>query len=197
MIYARTFEHSETPIDFGHLRRGYEANRDGFGFMAWQGGKWVRRRQLKATWEYCRRTIERLNDESGFFAVHFRYRTAGPVSLDACHPFKIAGKDLLMHNGTVPVEPPVGQSDSQYVASQLRSIGRQGYPMLSGFCQYNNHGKSSNRFLVALDEVDYGAFEFYGPWHEAKDGVYSKDRWVSLQRRVWASGEAAFTKTRV
>lgn len=82
-------------------------NRDGFGVMFFDEGS----RELFAEkqWNGDNKVdeiypiIEGLADQDAFF--HFRYRTKGEISSEACHPFKVFDGDnrsvYLMHNGTL------------------------------------------------------------------------------------------------
>jgi predicted glutamine amidotransferase len=170
LIFAKP-ETNQEPLDLDHLRRAHWSNPHGFGYAYWDydGGEWRTAKMKEASWAFVEKTLISLNEMSGHFAVHFRYRTRGDINKLNCHPFNLRRGEWLMHNGTVNITTPDGYSDSRYVAKLLRESGQAAHALLEMATT-----KNRNRFLIGQSD---GEYRLFGEWHQAKDGMYSKARW--------------------
>lgn len=74
-------------------------NADGIGIMSkYAVEKYTGRKAGRRAWAL----IERLAHERIPYAVHFRWRTHGPITSELCHPFKSPdGNTFVMHNGVI------------------------------------------------------------------------------------------------
>lgn len=107
------------------LKTAHENNPDGVGLMYHDGKKVAAIRGLMSfddTWNLLKLMKGRP------YAMHFRYRTRGPVGAKTCHPFRIREakngfNTWMMHNGTIgDITIPSGMSDTQAFARNLEGI---------------------------------------------------------------------------
>lgn len=112
-----------------HIYNAWDNNSDGFGAMWVEDG---RVRVTQGIWGYERIAKFMHAHRNREIAVHFRYATAGSVTLQNVHPFKVLdydrdGEDLwLMHNGTFTFPKPTdGHSDTWLFAQKLRPVLRK------------------------------------------------------------------------
>jgi hypothetical protein len=95
IIYSPKGEPIERRI-FEFARR---ENPDGIGIMSPGGvGKFIGKKSSKKAWAL----LTRLSKNNTPFAIHFRWRTHGPINRDLCHPYASTdGGTLVMHNGVI------------------------------------------------------------------------------------------------
>jgi hypothetical protein len=108
------------------LETARKNNRDGAGFM-WHDQTTGRVQTLRGMFSTNEILDMHRMLEGTPHAIHMRYRTRGPVGVDACHPFQILseeehGVDLyMMHNGTLSAMPSSKtDSDTMLFAQRLR-----------------------------------------------------------------------------
>lgn len=86
-------------LDRDVFDEGYDGNPDGIGIMsAYCIERFVGKGSKRKAW----RLLNRLALEAIPYAIHFRWRTHGPINTDLCHPFKSTdGFTYVMHNGVI------------------------------------------------------------------------------------------------
>ncbi len=56
---------------------------------------------LKKLWPLLREAATKAEKAGSEFAVHFRYRTSGPIDAEHTHPYPVTDGVLMMHNGII------------------------------------------------------------------------------------------------
>lgn len=101
--------------------------------------------------------------------IHFRWRSAGQISKEACHPFSIKNRYALAHNGTIHSGPFRGDtkvSDTQKLAEWLNQSGVNPAPIL-------NNLATNNRFAVLQED----SVTRFGNWHKKSGLWFSNLNW--------------------
>ena len=151
------------------LRRAYEHNPHGCGFVSSNGIYW-RGMDFDTL-------IDKLHGVGVDDAciIHFRLATHGSHKPSNCHPFKI-GDLYFAHNGVLPVRTKNDMTDSETVfrnvlapACQLFGFGTM------GFDEVVNRNIYSSKFAFMLD----GKIRYYGRWVKDPDGLL----WSNLNHR--------------
>lgn len=81
-------------------------NPHGVGLMYYDKGcklisaKWPKM-GLKKLWPLLREAATKAEKAGSELAVHFRYRTSGPIDAEHTHPYTVAEGVLMMHNGII------------------------------------------------------------------------------------------------
>lgn len=121
------------------FRNAWRVNPDGGGyaFIDAHGNLRVRKSlDRKQLWQWWR--SDQVNNRNPLMVLHLRIATHGPVSLDNCHPFTVAGdtQTVMFHNGILSCAIPAHtdkRSDSRVFAEDtLRALpaGWQENPLL-------------------------------------------------------------------
>ena len=149
----------------------YFANPDGFGIAQHDGRKLHGRKGL-LTLPQIQAIVARATPHRAF--LHFRIRTAGAISPQGCHPYRIAKKSaLLMHNGCLDIVPESSeQSDTAALAAILNTYTpREIVAARDSLSEW--HG-ASNRLAIMFGD---GTTLRTGTWR-AEDGLqYSNLHW--------------------
>lgn len=98
-------------------------NHDGWGLMGLDAeGAAIVERRIDSRLETILDALERHRDAE--LVLHLRQRTRGTHTLNNAHPFKVAERLYLMHNGTLPIGQHVaGRSDTwHFVQDVLRPL---------------------------------------------------------------------------
>jgi predicted glutamine amidotransferase len=115
------------PINRNHLQTAYENNPHGYGFMWNEGGHLNIVKGVAKDFNEIRYLSQELK---GFeYTLHLRWRTAGIIGEQQCHPFQILEKDndgldfSMVHNGTMfQLTKHPEKSDTQLFSENLRRI---------------------------------------------------------------------------
>lgn len=113
-------EKDMAPVSREFYEDVWSRNNDGWGIMWVNSNKEIKVKKgllFKDFWPMYR-NLEASNVE---MLVHFRFITAGHVTLDMCHPFKVTDDLYMMHNGTLdyPYKVAKDKSDSWAFANQI------------------------------------------------------------------------------
>lgn len=98
-------------------------NRDGWGLMGIDAkGEVILERHADSKLKTILEALERHADAE--LVLHLRQRTKGTEGIENAHPFKLAERLYLMHNGTLDLSRPVaGRSDTwHFVQDVLRPL---------------------------------------------------------------------------
>jgi len=106
--------------DFNLVERGFRNNPHSWGVMRSNGSRVIAARGFH--WESFLRTYDRLGGDP--YVIHFRYATHGAVDIPNCHPFKVAPRLYVAHNGIIHI-PRVRQefSDTWHYVERLKEAG--------------------------------------------------------------------------
>lgn len=112
-------------IDAALLEAALRLNRDGWGAMGFDTrGELILERQASVDSKALVAFERRHRDAE--YVLHLRRRTRGGAGLQNVHPFRIVPGLYLMHNGTLPLDPAPGRSDSAELAQAiLRPLARR------------------------------------------------------------------------
>lgn len=83
------------------LKKCWDANKDGGGFMYSYNDKLIIRKELKSFEKYIklyRKHEKKINTD---FVLHFRIATSGLIDLNNTHPHKVNEDTYLVHNGVI------------------------------------------------------------------------------------------------
>lgn len=98
-------------------------NRDGWGLMGLDAeGSVILERHAESKLAHITDALARHRDAD--LVLHLRQRTRGTEGIENAHPFKLAERLYLMHNGTLDLSRPVaGRSDTwHFVQDVLRPL---------------------------------------------------------------------------
>ncbi len=105
----------DVPLEL--LRSAIHYNPDGFGVMAFSGRQPLNvKRQKKACIASLYRAYRSVAEHE--CVIHLRLKTRGEVTVKNLHPFRVAPKVYMAHNGTLGVPCRIeGRSDSWHAAN--------------------------------------------------------------------------------
>ncbi len=177
-------QNAEIPQDL--LAAALTLNRDGWGLMGFDAeGSVILERHAESKQVHILDALTRHRDAE--LVLHLRQRTRGAESIENAHPFKLAERLYLMHNGTLPLgqhggTQVAGRSDTwHFVQDVLRPLHNY-YPGLMAdpaFLRVLELGLKPDNKMVLLDgrigriailNRQHGA-EFEGLW-------LSNTRWI-------------------
>lgn len=186
------------------LKRCWEANPDGAGFMYPAQGK-VAIRKGFMDWEGFREAFSK--EMQGFgvhaapIALHFRIATHGAVKPGCCHPFAVCKdygrmreRSLLaevgfMHNGVLSgLDTSKAVSDSMAFARNVLAPLRQmceDFMGDRGARRIIGSSAQGSRFLL-MDGS--GEVRTFGRWHERDGVLYSNDRFEAKAAPAFGCG---------
>lgn len=184
------------------LRRCFEANPDGAGFM-WPAGGWVHIRKGFMDWDGFYKAISKRDFTGVPLVIHFRITTQGGVQEGLTHPFPVTGEYGAMrslmqkarcglaHNGVIALTSDGARDHSD----TMRFVKDFAHPLLKakGFWDPDGTisqglGKIAYGSRLAIMTAD-GSVRLTGEWHERADGcmysnlyafpkeLYSFDKW--------------------
>jgi len=170
----------EIPEDL--LKAALALNRDGWGLMGLDTeGSVVLERHADSRLAPILDSLERHRDAE--LVLHLRQRTKGTESIENAHPFKLAERLYLMHNGTLPISQHIaGRSDTwHFVQDVLRPLHNNYVGLMAdpAFLRVLELGIKPENKLALLDgrigriailNRQHGA-EFEGLW-------LSNTRWI-------------------
>jgi hypothetical protein len=174
------------------LRDFYNHNSDGFGVMYVEDGRVVTHK-IVAKFKKVRRLYRQVA-AGRECALHFRYRTHGPVTRANAHPHKVAEDVWMMHNGVLSGYGDVargalkGESDTAHFSRELATfLGNE-----PGAITHKNWLRSvgevigsSNRMIFLSPQTGYQIVnEHCGRWHGgawySNDYAWSSPYWKTF-----------------
>lgn len=86
-------------LNFKDMKQAYNRNSDGFGIMYASKGEMINERILPRSFDDVLSLYKEHAKRTDVLTMHFRFKTAGKISVDNCHPFKINDNFSFVHNG--------------------------------------------------------------------------------------------------
>lgn len=183
-----------------------ELNRDGWGAMGFAAdGQLLLERRAEPELDAIL-AFERDNREHEY-VLHLRRRTKGGGGIENAHPFRVVPGVHLMHNGTLPLEPKPGRSDTWHLVSEiLRPLALKHETLLSdpAFLQLLELGLKAENKLAILHEATREIVLVNWQHGAELDGLWlSSTRWIDRRRfplahapqpqeRVYSSRDLSF-----
>jgi predicted glutamine amidotransferase len=165
-------------LDKQHLKIAYDNNPHGYGIM------WVEGDRVNITKGICDfdQIWQVLNMFNGItYALHFRWRTAGKITTEQCHPFTVLNKEehgidlAMVHNGTIfSMTKHPEKSDTQLFAEMLSNkiVEKDPYFRMNYFHKLEKHiGNHNKMVLMSSDNRTF--------FINKNSGKYIDDIWYS------------------
>lgn len=148
----------------------FYANPDGFGVAYLKNGRLLEKKGL-FTLQQTQKIVRKLRHFRAF--LHFRIRTAGPISDDNCHPFRVAGdRGLMVHNGCLDLETGPDRSDTAELAEILQTHSQR--DIIRGRDMLENWHGGGNRLAFLFDD---GSSMRTGKWFVEQGLQFSNLHW--------------------
>lgn len=179
-------------LDWELLKKGYQVNDDGCGYIVAGNTPEGKRRTTYGkgmwTWEGLKKWIGGFDSHKVELAIHFRMATHGTVDANNCHPFP-GNAWVMMHNGIIQGFGSQTKSDTAEFAELLADTYGPAAPYKADEWE-NMTGWS--RFLFATPEEMVIVNQNAGVW---KNGIwYSNDNSWSPMRSYYYMGGGSCAK---
>jgi hypothetical protein len=161
--------------DWDAYQKGYDSNKDSWGFAVAYKGNLIVRRGTKGFDQFAEAFAPYA---SGYTcAIHFRIATSGKVDYKNAHPFKVAGDLAVIHNGMIDIKLDVNKNFSD-TWHWVQCVGKPAYKRDPLFwrrpdVKYTNQLAHRSSKFVFLD-----AYGSYAIWNESS-GHWSDGHWWS------------------
>lgn len=177
-----------------HLKRSFERNRDGWGyvFASAETGKLVARHgmTLPEFWQQWKRDKAARKNQPVVF--HARIGTSGTMDVSNCHPFPVAGHGIwISHNGIIRAYHPEEDSEDKhlndtriFIRDILCGLPR-GWQNNESIRRLVEHTIGGGNKLVLMDRT--GKVTILNEWA----GHWNAGRWYSNSSYLPAGGATA------
>ena len=172
-------------IKHEYLKNSYDHNKDGLGFMWNHNGKIRIKKILPKNFEEVEKAYNSILKLNSQFWIHFRSMSAGNVSLENVHPFKVSKNVALMHNGTIHAIKreyikDSSASDTANLAKMLSFYKNDNFFMDPGFQHLFARAINSSRIVIANNKGNF-MYTFPDKWEKENgflfsSGYYKKEK---------------------